>query len=48
MNDTLILLALIAVAIIAAILSFVAWYLLARRPPGREKKARFDSDDSPV
>ena len=48
MNDTLILLALIAVAIIAAVLSFVAWYLLARRPSGQERKGRLDSDDSPV
>jgi NADH:ubiquinone oxidoreductase subunit 3 (subunit A) len=48
MNDMLILLALIAVAVIAAILSFVAWYLLARRPSGQERKGRFDSDDSAV
>jgi hypothetical protein len=47
-SDALILSALIGVAIIAAVLSFVAWYLLARRPPGRERKGRFDSDDSAV
>ena len=48
MSDMLIVAALVAVAVIAAVLSFVAWYLLARRPPGQERKPRLDSDDPSV
>ena len=46
MTEALILAALGAVAVIAAVLSFIAWHLLARRPPDPEEPGdtRFDSD----
>jgi hypothetical protein len=49
-SGALIVAALAAVALIAAILSFAAWYMLARRPsePEREQEERFDSEDPVV
>ena len=48
MNDGLIVAALTAVAIIAAILSFVAWQLLGRRPTEQTEpeESQLDSEDS--
>ena len=50
MKDALIVAALAGVALIAAILSFVAWHLLGRRTtdPTDEERARLDSEDPPV
>ncbi len=50
MNDALIVAALSAVAIIAAVLSFVAWHLLGRRPPdpGEPEEPQLDSEDPRV
>ena len=48
MNDALIVAALAAVAIIAAVLSFVAWHLLGRRSPDPADPAQLDSEDPPV
>ena len=47
MNDALIVAALSGVAIIAAVLSFVAWHLLARRPAetGEPEEPQLDSKD---
>ena len=49
MKDALIVAALAAVAIIAAVLSFVAWHLLGRqsRDPGGDPP-QLDSEDPPV
>ena len=49
MNDALIVAALAAVAVIAAVLSFVAWHLLGRRPPDPlGEPTQLDSEDPPV
>ncbi len=48
MSDALIVAALAGVALIAAILSFVAWHLLARRPPSDSTRTGFDSGDPDV
>ena len=50
MSEVLILAALGAVAVIAAVLSFIAWYLLADRPPAPAdpEDSRFDSDPPSV
>ena len=50
MNDTVIVAALAAVAVIAAVLSFAAWHLLGRRPSSPEEpgEAQLDSEDPSV
>jgi hypothetical protein len=50
MSDALIVAALSAVAVIAATLSFVAWYLLRRRLPlpDEPRQPQLDSDDPDV
>lgn len=47
MSDGLIVAALTAVAIIAAVLSFVAWHLLGRRPTEQTEpeETQLDSED---
>jgi len=49
-NDALIVAALAAVAVIAAVLSFVAWHLLGRRPgePTQSEEPQLDSEDPGV
>jgi hypothetical protein len=49
-SDALIIAALTGVAIIAAVLSFVAWHLLGRPPasPDEPAEPQLDSEDSPV
>lgn len=50
MSDALIVAALAGVTLIAAILSFVAWHLLGRRPeaPGEPEGSQLDSGDPGV
>ena len=47
MSDALIIAALAGVTVIAAVLSFVAWHLLSRRPQpaGEIEDPQLDSDD---
>jgi hypothetical protein len=49
-NDALIVAALAAVVVIAAVLSFVAWHLLGRRPaePTDRDEPQLDSEDPRV
>lgn len=44
MSDALIVAILAGVAVIAAVLSFVAWFRLGRRPP-EEQPSQLDADD---
>ncbi len=49
MSDALIVAALAGVTVIAAVLSFVAWHLLGRRPEAAgEDGPELDSEDSGV
>jgi hypothetical protein len=43
MSDALIVAVLAGVAVIAAVLSFVAWHRLGRQPP--EEESQLDADD---
>ena len=48
MSEALILAALAGVAVIAAVLSLIAWYLLTRRPERDTDPTRLDSGDPGV
>ena len=48
MSEALMIAALATVAVVSAMLSFVAWWLLGRRPPTPDLDDRSDIDGDPA